>query len=91
MEGAKSGDEFFKRLHRNGRLREVDKGEDWGAALMAYAIEHRSFPQGDPRGGEERPIIGFAQMLIRAEEVGFRHSLQYEKVDPATGRLNRRS
>jgi hypothetical protein len=91
LEGAKSGDDFFKRLHRDGRLPEVDKGEDWGAALMAYAIEHRSFPQIHPRGGEERPIIGFAQMLIRAEEVGFRHSLQYEKVDPATGRLNRRS
>lgn len=91
LEGAKSGDEFFKSLHRNGRLREVDKGEDWGAALMAYAIVHRGFPQGDPRGVEERPIIRFAQMLLRAEEVGFRHSLQYEKVDLATGHLNRRS
>lgn len=91
LEGVGSGDEFFKRLHRNGRLREVDKGEDWGAALMAYAIEHRCFLQGDPRGDEERPIIKFAQMLIRAEGVGFQHSFQYEKVDPATGRLNRRS
>lgn len=91
LEGAKSGDEFFKRLHRNGSLQEVDKGEDWGAALMAYAIEHRCFLQGDPRGDEERPIIRFAQMLIRAEGVGFQHSFKYEKVDPATGRLNSRS
>lgn len=90
LEGANSGDEFFKRLHRDGRLREVDKGEDWGAALMAYAIEHSRFPQDDSRRNTLRPIIGFAQMLIRAKEAGFQQSLQYEKVDPDTGRLNRR-
>ncbi|GLS14360.1 hypothetical protein [Hydrogenophaga electricum] len=91
LDGARSGKEFFMRLHRDGRLREVDKGEDWGAALMAYAIEHQKLPQGDPRGDKERPIIGFAQMLIRAEEAGFLNSLKYERVDSATGRLTRRS
>lgn len=90
LEGATSGDDFFKRLHKGGRLTEVDKGEDWGAALMAYAIANKIFPAGHLNAGQERPLIELSRMLIQAQSVGFRFSLAYEKVNAATGRLQRR-
>jgi hypothetical protein len=90
LEGAASGDDFFRKLHKERRLTEVAKGEDWGAALMTYAIANRTFPTGHPNAGEERPIIEFAQMLIRSQIAGFKTSLTYEKLNPATGRLERR-
>ena len=90
LEGATSGDDFFKRLHKGGRLTEVGKGEDWGAALMAYAIANKTFPTGSPNAGQERPLIEFSRMLIRAQSAGFKTSLCYEKVNAATGRMLRR-
>lgn len=90
FEGVTSGEDFFKRLHRGARLAEVDKGEDWGAALMAYAIANKTFPAGHVNAGKERPIIEFARMLIRAQRAGFKFSLAHEKVNAATGRLLRR-
>ena len=90
LEGATSGDEFFRRLHKGGRLTEVSKGEDWGAALMNYAIENRTFSPGHARSGQVRPLVEFSQMLIRAQEAGFRFSLEYEKVNAASGDLQRR-
>lgn len=89
LEGATSGKDFFRRLQAGGRLTEVSKGEDWGAALMSFAIEHPTFPSVHPRSGQERPLIEFARMLIRAQKAGFRFSLEYEKVD-ANGGLQRR-
>ncbi len=90
LEGAKSGDDFFRRLHKGARLTEVDKGEDWGEALMAYAIANKTFPTGHPNGGQERPLVEFARVLIRAQDVGFKLSLAYEKVNSSTGHLQRR-
>lgn len=88
--GATSGDNFFRRLHTGGRLTEVYKGEDWGAALMAYAIANQTFPAGHARAGQERPVIAFSRMLIRAQSAGFRFSLENEKVNADTGFLQRR-
>lgn len=88
--GSTSGDNFFRRLHTGGRLTDVYKGEEWGAALMAHAITNQKFPVGHARAGQERPVIEFARMLIRAERAGFRFSLEYEKVNAETGRLQRR-
>lgn len=90
IEGATSGGDFFKRLQSGGRLTEVSKGEDWGAALMGYAIDNPTFPAEHPRSGQERPLIQFARMLIRAQKVGFRLSLEYEKLNAATGALQQR-
>ena len=90
LEGATSGNDFFRRLQSGGRLSEVSKGEDWGAALMGYAIENPTFPSKHPKSGQERPLIEFARMLIRAQKAGFRFSLEYEKVDAASGGLQRR-
>lgn len=88
--GATSGDNFFRRLHTGGRLTEVYKGEDWGAALMAYAIANQTFPAGHARAGQERPIVEFSRLLIRAQSVGFKFSLEHEKVNAGTGFLQRR-
>ncbi len=88
--GATSGSDFFKRLHSGGRLKEVYKGEDWGAELMAYAIANKAFPAGHLRAGQERPVVEFARILIRAQRAGFRTSLEYEKVNADTGFLQRR-
>lgn len=90
LEGATSGKDFFRRLQAGGRLTEVSKGEDWGTALMGYAIENPTFPSEHPRSGQERPLIEFARMLIRAQKAGFRFSLEREKVDAASGCLLRR-
>lgn len=54
LDGAKSADDFFRRLHQNGRLSEVAKGEDWGAALMEYAITNPNFPAAHAGAGQER-------------------------------------
>lgn len=90
LEGATSGDDFFRRLHRGARLAEVDKGEEWGAALMAYAIANKTFPTGHPNCGQERPLVEFARILIRAQGVGFQLSMVYEKLNASTGRLQSR-
>lgn len=90
LKGATSGDDFFSRLHKGGRLTEVSKGEDWGAALMGYAIENRAFPSEHMLSGQERPLIEFVRRLIRAQKAGFRFSLQYEKVNAATGGMQPR-
>jgi hypothetical protein len=87
VEGARSGKDFFRRLHHASNLTEVGKGEDWGAALMAYAIAHRNFPGGHPQAGQTRPIIQIAQTLINAQKAGFGMSFAREKVDASTGQI----
>lgn len=87
IKDVKSGDDFFKKLHKGGRFTEVYKGEDWGVALMAYAIANQTFPAEHASAGQERPLIEFARMLIRAQRVGFRFSQMYEKVNATTGRM----
>ena len=88
--GATSGDNFFTKLHTGGRLTEVSKGEDWGAALMAHAIANQTFPAPHEREGQTRPVVEFARMLIRAQRAGFRSSIAYEKVNAVTGCIQRR-
>jgi hypothetical protein len=90
VEGSRSGKDFFRRLHHATNLTEIDKGEDWGAALMAFAIEHRTFPTGHPQAGEVRPLVEIAQTLVNAQKAGFRMSLAKEMVEASTGRVVRR-
>ena len=87
VQSACSGDEFFQKFHHATDLREVGKGEGWGAALMAYAIDHRTLPAGHARSGQTRPLLEIAQILVRAQRAPFLQSLAREKVDPTTGKI----
>lgn len=87
VEDSSSGKDFFRRLHHATNLTEIDKGEDWGAALMAFAIEHPEYPVGHPRAGETRRLVEIAQTLVRAQSAPFKFSLANEKVDPSSGRI----
>jgi len=83
---ARSGKDFLQLL-RNAGAYDVGKGERWGQALMAYAIEHQKFPDEDARAGREREIVNIARTLIRAQDVGYLRSVQQEEVDPSTGKM----
>lgn len=87
VQSARSADEFFKNFHQATDLREVDKGEDWGAALMAYAIDHRTLPAGHTRSVQTRPLLEIAEILVRAQRASFLQSLAGEKVDSTTGKI----
>ncbi len=88
---ARSGKEFFRKLHQATGLTEVDKGEDWGAALMAYAIEHRTYPVGHLNAGRVRELVEIAQTLVRAQGAQFGVSLARETIDPTTGKITPRT
>jgi hypothetical protein len=91
VSSAKSGKEFLALL-RDAGIGSVGKGEKWGETLMAYAIAHPNFEAADPRAGNARPMIDVARMLIRAHDVGYLRSVEFEEVDPETGRmLNRKT
>lgn len=75
VQSARSADEFFQRFHQATDLREVGKREDWGAALMAYAIDHCTLPTGHARSGQTRPLLEIAQILVRAQRASFLQSL----------------
>jgi hypothetical protein len=84
--GCTSADKFFDALKKHG-VSGVGKGETWGRALMAYAIEHPHFAEGHIQAGVERPIIDMAKLLVRAQGAGFLGSMEQSVVDPDTGRL----
>lgn len=86
---AKSGKEFFSLLRQAG-VDGVSKGEKWGEALMNYAIKHPVFPEKDPRAGKERGVIDAARTLIRAQSVGYLRSVDFEVIDPQTGKMVQR-
>ena len=86
---AKSGNEFM-RLLPSAIKNVVAKGETWGEALMQYAIANPKFPVGDTRAGKEREIVDAARVLIRAQDVGYRRSVEMEELDPETGKMVRR-
>lgn len=87
VQSAGSAGEFFQKFHQATALREVGKREDWGAALMEYAIDHRTLPAGHAKSGQTRPLLEIAQILVRAQRAPFLLSLAREKVDPATGKI----
>lgn len=86
VSNARSGKEFFRLLADAG-VEDAAKGEKWGEALMSFATKHQTFPIGHPRGGEERPLVEAARLLIRAEDAGFLRSMAYEELDAETGRV----
>jgi hypothetical protein len=86
---ARSGKQFFRLFYDATGMTEVDKGEDWGAALIEHALSHRQLPAEHPQTGE-RPVIEFVRMLLRAQEAGFSSSLTRERVDPVSGDVKAR-
>lgn len=87
--GAKSAKEFIRLLRLAG-IDGVGKGERWGEALMNYAIANPTFPTGDSRAGTEREVVNAARVLIRAQDVGYLRSVEYEELNPDTGRMVKR-
>lgn len=87
--GAGSGREFFSRL-RKFHCEKIVKSEAWGVQLMNYAVRNREFPANDKRAGKVRPCIGIADLLINAQNVGYRRSVDNFRVDPVTGELRQR-
>lgn len=87
VQNARSADEFFQKFHQATGLTEVGKREDWGAALMTYAIDHHTLPAGHSKSGQIRPLLEIAQILVKAQRAPFLLSLAGEKVDPTTGRI----
>lgn len=86
---AKSAKEFMRLLP--SELKDaVTKGEAWGEALMKYAIAHPMFPAGDSRAGKEREIFDAANVLVRAQDVGYLRSVDMEELDPETGKMVKR-
>ena len=63
------------------------KCEEWGIALMNYAVANPNFPESDPRRGQVRPIIEAARMLVRARVAGYTRSREMFRVDPESGKL----
>lgn len=90
VQTVQSGKEFFQRLHAAG-LTEVRKGEQWGSALMSFAVKHPAFPPGHPSAGMDRPLIDTARTMVRAQDAGFLRSKAYERLNPETGKIEGRS
>lgn len=86
ISAADSESTFIRGLKKVG-IDDVDKGADWGTALMDYALSHPEFPEGHSQAGRERPCIEMAKLLLRARHSGFRRSVERYKVDPETGEL----
>jgi hypothetical protein len=68
---------------RHGSL----KCEEWGTALMNFAIEHPHFPDGDARCRQLRPIIEAARMVVQSRIAGYLRSVERSRVDPESGNL----
>lgn len=90
VEATRSGKEFFQRLHLAG-VTEVRKGEQWGAALMSFAVKHPKFPPEHPSAGKARPLIDIARTILRAQDAGFLRSKASERLNPETGKIEARS
>ena len=82
----KSAKEFLSLIKQDG-FDNVCKGERWGEALMKYAIAHPTFGPDSSKEGTEREIVKAANLLIRAQDVGYLRSLEHEEVDPNTGQM----
>lgn len=89
MQDVATGKDFFRGLKDLG-LDEVCKGEEWGAALMEYAIQHQEFPPGHSRAGEVRPLFDAARVADYCQRAGYKRSLDNYIVDPETGDLVKR-
>lgn len=83
---AKSGKEFFKGLKSAG-ISNVEKSEDWGEALMAYAVRRPELPEGHAQAGKTRPVIEAARIVINTRRAGYVRSMERYEVDPDTGEL----
>lgn len=81
-----SGSTLMRALETNPQIR-LTKGEQWGAALMRYALTHPTFQTGDKRANERRPIVHIAGLLVRARHSGYMRSVESAVIDPDTGRL----
>ena len=81
--------ELWSALAAEG-IHDVNKGEEWGKALMTYANQH---PQrevtGDP-ADHVRPIVELARLLLRTRDAGFMRSVAQLELDPDTGLLVRK-
>jgi hypothetical protein len=80
-----SNRDLFRLLATHG-IQDVGKDEAWGKALMERAIAQPVFGAEDSRRGAKRPVVEAAEMVARTLDIGFLRSVEYEKVDAATGR-----
>ncbi len=88
--GSTSGRSLMSFLHDCPSI-QLAKGEQWGAALMRYAVTHPTFPVSDERAGTLRPLIQIARLLVRAHHSGYLRSVESSVVDPDSGKLVRKS
>jgi hypothetical protein len=81
--GASSGKEFFKRaVSKLPRLGVFQKSEEWGEALMNYALQNPHL-----RENVTRPVIEAAELIIRARTLKYLISREKFRVDARTGEL----
>ncbi len=71
----------------NAGLSDLQKGEEWGVALMNYALNHPTFSEGGNNAGEERPCLEIVRLLSVCRNAGYLRSLEMFRVDPITGKL----
>lgn len=78
--------EFFKAFHKAlPAYRRINKGPDWGAALMDYVNEHPNRPD-----GSERRIASAIQTALRSRGCNYVRSREELVVNPQTGRFDER-
>jgi hypothetical protein len=76
-----SNKELFLRASRAfPDSRNLYKSEEWGTALMRFAIANPV-----PAGGATRPLITAAQRILRATQIKYNLSRKRFRVDPNTG------
>ena len=68
-------------------IHDIGKSEQWGRALMKYAIEHPQRSSTGDRVGDDRPIIEAARLILRTRDAGFMRSIAELDVDAETGKL----
>lgn len=85
----RSGKAFMRVLQEN-EITRVRKSEEWGKALMTFAIAEPTLPVAHARSGQKRPIVKAADLLMRARLAGFQRSVDHFQVDPTSGELVQR-
>lgn len=84
--GATANAGLWEALEAEG-IHDIGKGEEWGRALMAYAILHPQRQVAGEQKGRDRPIVESARLLLRTRDAGFMRSVAELEVDPESGEL----
>jgi hypothetical protein len=91
ISGSSSARDMFQRFKRQfPTFCEFRKGHRWGEALINYAWENPEWTRVDGSEPTMRPIMEFVQWVMRAPSVSYVISKKQNRVNPDTGRPERR-